>query len=679
MLAKLHDKPFDNDDWIFEIKWDGYRAIAEVNGKNSRLYSRNGLSFEKEYAVVFDELKKIKKKVVLDGEIVAFNEKGMPSFNAIQQYDAHTTPLMYYVFDILYLNGKSLEHSPLLERKQILKDLLPESDIIKYCDHIRGKGTEFFEAMQQQGLEGMIAKRADSYYTEGARSNEWLKVKHMLTDEAVIAGYTQARGGRKYFGALILGSYENGKLKYIGHTGTGFNHKTLKAVHEKLQPLITDTNPFGEKVKVNSPVTWVHPKLVCNLKFTEVTPDGNRRHPVFMGLRNDKSPKEVTLEAPVETGDNNTANKSTPDMANANKAAAKASVKTKKAMPAREQAPAKKNTTGKAAAKKSTPATAGTKKNIAPIKTNAKKTASPPVDVSLPAGREVAFTNTGKIYWPDEGYTKGDVIEYYNKVYPHIIKYLKGRPESLLRTPNGIKGEAFFHKDAGENAPDWMETFPVWSDSSNKTVNYLVCNDKPSLLYMANLGCIEINPWNSTIKNPDNPDYFIMDIDPSEKNTFDQVIDCANVIKTVLDKAGVNSYCKTSGSTGLHIYVPLGAKYDYDQAKQFAEMVAQLAQEQIPDFTTLERSLSKRGKKHIYIDYLQNRRGQTLSSVYSLRPKPGAPVSTPLEWKEVKKGLHPLNFTIENIFKRIEKKGDLFAPVLGKGIDMLKAIKKLNE
>ncbi|WP_276131752.1 DNA ligase D [Polluticoccus soli] len=615
MLAKLHDKAFDREGWIFEIKWDGYRAIAEVNGKNSRMYSRNGLAFENEYAVVFDELNRIKKKMVLDGELVAFGENGMPSFQAIQQYDPATTPLVYYVFDILYLNGKSLENSPLLERKQILKDLLPESDIIKYCDHIETYGLEFFELMQQQGLEGMIAKRGDSRYIEDSRSSDWLKVKHMLTDEAVIAGYTAPRGGRSYFGALILGSYEKGKLKYIGHTGTGFTQKTLKEVHAKLQELETDESPFDEKVKVNSPVTWVKPKLVCNLKFTEVTADGNRRHPVFMGLRKDKAAKEVKLEAPVAK------DKTEP-------------------VTAQEKAMEKTTTVG---------------------------------------GKKLALTNLDKVYWPDEGYTKGDVINYYSEMAKHMIKYLKGRPESLMRTPNGITGGAFYHKDAGEHAPDWMETYPVWSESSNKTVDYLVCNDKPSLLYIANLGCIEINPWNSTIKHPDNPDYFIMDIDPSEKNTFDQVVECAQVIKEILDKAGAESYCKTSGSTGLHIYVPLGAKYTYEEAKQFAEMIAQFAQEQLPDFTTLERSLSKRGKDQIYIDYLQNRRGQTLSSVYSLRPKPGAPVSTPLEWKEVKKGLHPTDFNIENIFKRIEKKGDLFAPVLGKGIDMLKAIKKLAE
>jgi bifunctional non-homologous end joining protein LigD len=295
-----------------------------------------------------------------------------------------------------------------------------------------------------------------------------------------------------------------------------------------------------------------------------------------------------------------------------------------------------------------------------------------------PTGK-VKISNPDKVYWPDEGYTKGDVINYYNSIYKYIIPYLKNRPESLKRNPNGINGEAFFHKDAGEHAPDWMKTYPVWSESSDKTVDYLVCNDKPSLLYMANLGCIEINPWNSRITKPDHPDYVVLDLDPSDKNSFEEVIDCALVIKEIMDKAKAECYCKTSGSTGLHIYIPLGAKYDYEQAKQFAHMIAQIAQEQLPDSTTLERSLSKRKKNHIYIDYLQNRRGQTLSSAYSLRPKPGAPVSTPLDWKEVKHGLQTVDFNINNILKRVEKKGDLFVPVLKKGIDMMKAIKNLGQ
>ena len=291
--------------------------------------------------------------------------------------------------------------------------------------------------------------------------------------------------------------------------------------------------------------------------------------------------------------------------------------------------------------------------------------------------KEVAFTNRDKVFWPDEGYTKGDVIDYYNTVYPHIIKYMKDRPESLFRTPSGIKGQGFFQKDAGLQAPEWVKSVPLYSESAVKEINYIICNDKRTLLYLANLGCIEMNPWNSRLKKLDNPDYLVLDLDPSEKNTFEQVIDTALVIKDLLDKGGVTSYPKTSGATGIHIYVPLGAKYTYDQAKDFAHVIATMANEQIPAFTSLDRSLAKRGKDKIYIDFLQNRKGQTLACAYSLRPKPGATVSTPLEWKEVRKGLSPSDFTFKNIMSRIEKKGDLFAGVLLKGIDMKKCLKNL--
>ena len=290
----------------------------------------------------------------------------------------------------------------------------------------------------------------------------------------------------------------------------------------------------------------------------------------------------------------------------------------------------------------------------------------------------VALTHLSKIFWPDEKYTKGDVINYYNAIYPHIIKYLKDRPESLFRTPNGINEGGFFHKDAGISAPKWVKSLPLYSETAEKEINYIICNDKPTLLYLANLGCIEMNPWNSRIKNLDKPDYLVLDLDPSEKNTFEQVIETANVIKEILDKAGAMSFPKTSGATGIHIYVPLGAKYSYEQAKGFAHTIALLAQEQLPKFTSLDRNLAKRGKSNLYIDFLQNRKGQTLACAYSLRPKPGAPVSTPLEWSEVKKGMHPSDFTIKNTMKRIEKKGDLFKGVLLKGIDMMKCIKRLS-
>jgi bifunctional non-homologous end joining protein LigD len=290
--------------------------------------------------------------------------------------------------------------------------------------------------------------------------------------------------------------------------------------------------------------------------------------------------------------------------------------------------------------------------------------------------KAVKFTNLDKVYFPTDKVSKGDVIAYYQSMADYILPYLKGRPQSLLRNPNGIADKGFYHKDAGDEAPSWAKKKIIYSESAKKDIDYLICNDKPTLAYMNNLGCIELNPWHSRITSLDKPDYLAIDLDPSPKNTFEQVIETALVVKEVFDKAGVVSFCKTSGASGLHIYVPLNARYDYEEVKNFANIVAIIASEQLPGFTSVVRPLDKRGD-NIYIDYLQNRRGQTLASVYSLRPREGAAVSTPLQWKEVKKGLQPTDFTIFNIHQRLKKTSDLFTGVLGKGIDLEKCLEKL--
>ena len=292
-------------------------------------------------------------------------------------------------------------------------------------------------------------------------------------------------------------------------------------------------------------------------------------------------------------------------------------------------------------------------------------------------GKELTVTNQDKIYWPDEHITKGQVMEYYQKVYKYIGPHLKDRPQSLRRNPNGINDAGFFHKDVGNIAPSWMKTQKINSEAAGKKIDYLICNDRASLAFMNNLGCIEINPWNSKLGSINKPDYLIMDIDPSDKNTFEEVIDTALVIKELFDRAGVKSYCKTSGSTGLHIYLPLNAQYTYVQIRSFAKGFASLVQEQLPETTTIERPLNKR-KGRIYIDYLQNRKGQTLACAYSLRPKPGATVSAPLDWSEVKRGLQISKFDITNIIKRVEKKGDLFSEVLTGKTDLKKVAKNLG-
>jgi bifunctional non-homologous end joining protein LigD len=289
------------------------------------------------------------------------------------------------------------------------------------------------------------------------------------------------------------------------------------------------------------------------------------------------------------------------------------------------------------------------------------------------------LTNLDKLYWPDEGITKGDLINYYEAMAAYVLPYLKNRPLSLKRNPNGIKDPGFFHKDAGEIAPGWIKTADIYAESSDKIIHYLVCNNLKSLLFIANLGCIEMNPWNSTIMHPDKPDYLILDIDPSDDNSFDDVINVALAAKDVLDKWKITGCCKTSGASGMHIYIPCHHRYNYDLVRDFAKMLATMVHELIPETTTLERSISKRKKNEVYIDYLQNSRGQTLASAYSVRPKPGATVSAPLEWQEVKRGLHPSRFTIKNMKKRADKKGDLFGRALEKGFDIPAAMRQIQK
>ncbi len=624
MLAKETEKPFDDKNWLFEIKWDGYRAITEKNKDGIALYSRNGITFEDTYPIVVDQLKYIKQHAVLDGEIVVLDDKGHPSFQLLQHYSENTNrPIQYHIFDLLKLNGTDTTGLTLVERKELLQKIIPENEVIKYSDHIFEKGKSFFKVSTENKLEGIMAKKIDSKYYEGSRTTEWLKIKNHHTQEAIIAGYTQGSGSRKYFGALILASHNNKKLTYIGHTGTGFNQKSLKEMFDLLQPLVQDESPFAKKIKTNMPVTWVKPELICEVKYSEITNDGKLRHPVFLHLREDKNLNEITM-AKSKTAKNPKGQKPATET---------------KSEPDDRQTSDKIFTFGKS---------------------------------------KLTVTHPDKIYFPEDGVTKGDVVDYYISIADYILPYLKGRPESLLRNPNGIHEKGFFHKDAAGDAPKFVKSQQVHSESNNKEIDYIICDNKATLTYLNNLGCIEINPWHSTIKALDKPDYLIIDIDPSDKNTFEQVVEAANVIKQVLDKAGATAFCKTSGASGIHIYVPTGKKYTYEQAKDFTYLVCMFAHNELKSFTTLERNLKKRGNKHIYLDYLQNRKGQTISSVYSLRPKAGATVSTPLLWKEVKSGLSPKQFTIHNTKKRIEKIGDIFKGVLAKGIDLRKCIKNLE-
>jgi bifunctional non-homologous end joining protein LigD len=609
MLATAVKTPFVDSDWIFEIKWDGYRAISEINTKQISCYSRNGLDFTERFPSILEALKKLKEPAILDGEIVLLNNKGIPDFQKLQNYEVHQDlPLVYYVFDILEFNGKNIEDLPLTERKKVLKKYLERNKIIRYCDHIEKDGVGFLEKAKEKGLEGVMAKKKDSQYSRGYRSKQWLKIRNVQSTEAVIVGYTLPKGSRNHFGSLILAGKNGSQWYYRGHVGTGFSDELLGSLKKKMKQLETDKSPFKEKVPLNGSVTWLKPKLVADIAYTEITQGGIFRHPAFLRLRDDKTSSKVHDEIVKEL------------------------------------------------------------KELKEVKENE----------IIKAGKyNVPISNPHKIYWPEEGYSKFDLINYYNEVSEYILPHLKDRPLSLKRNPNGILDEGFFHKDAGENVPEFVEVFPVNSESSKKVIDYIVCNNRATLIYLANLGCIEMNPWNSTTKIPEKPTWMVIDIDPSPKNSFAEVIDTALATKKVLDKAGLTGYCKTSGASGLHVFLPLKNRYDYEMVKDFAHVIASLVQEELPETTSLTRSLEKRGNK-IYIDYLQNRSGQTLSSAYSVRPVKGANVSTPLEWKEVTHKLEPSQFNMKNIFTRLKSKGDLFKPVLTGSNNIQKALKLLN-
>ena len=655
MLATLVDEAFDNENWIFEIKWDGYRAVAYCDGRNVELISRNLTPFTEKYFTVSDAFKQLKLKAVFDGEIVAVDERGLAVFQSLQNWQNTPGRLQYFIFDILWLDGYDLTSIPLVERKRILKEVLPADDeVVKYSDHVVKSGKEFFEAAVAQGLEGIIAKKANSIYQVNKRTDSWVKIKVNLRQEVIIAGFTQPRNSRKFFGSLLLGLYEGDELVYVGHTGSGFNTKSLEQIYHKLQPLVTNECPFKKCPKGNMPVTWVKPKLVCEIKFAEWTKGKIARQPIFMGLRVDKKAKDVTFEKSVNIG------------------MIKKATTEKKAVPKKSsKTPAKKSPAAKSSGAK--------KKSVrSSIKTSGRQiNLDEGVDQQIVLnGHELKLTNLTKLYWKKENFSKGNMINYYLQIAPYILPYMVDRPQSLNRYPNGIDGANFYQKDQRGKIPDWMQTHEDFSESTNATIEYLVCSNEATLIYMANLGCIEMHPWHSRSQSWQNPDWCLIDLDPDTPNSFEQVMEVAKVVKKLLDSIGAEALVKTSGSTGIHIYIPLGARYNYDQSKQLAELVVRMVNHELPDLTSVERSPAKR-KGKIYLDFLQNRETQTAAAPYSLRPKPGVPVSTPIDWSELKKGLTPATYNAKNIFERLKVEGDLFKNVLGKGIDLEKVLSKL--
>ena len=609
MTATLAERPPRGEEWLFEVKWDGVRAIAFVEREEVRIQSRSGLRCERQYpelAVIHHHI--AASQAVLDGEIAVLDEKGVSRFHLIQPRIANSdpntiahlvrsTPVVYFAFDLLYLDGYDLRNVSLSRRRELLQKVTTPGAVLRISEAFAGAGEEMLEAARENGLEGIVAKRASSRY-ESKRSREWVKIKIGNQQEFAIGGFTEPQGGREHFGALVLGVYDEGKLRWAGNVGTGFDQKTLAGLHARLQPLVTKKCPFAERPKPDRGITWVKPELICQVKYANWTPDNRLRAPVFLGLRNDVSPRQVVREGQL--------------LAESAKEAALA------------------------------------------------------ID-----GHTLKFTNLKKVFYPGEGYTKRDVLNYYDGVADLILPHLKNRPLSLKRYPNGIQEAFFFQKDVPESFAPWLRTEPIDS------IHYVFAEDRASLLYLVNLGCIDHNPWMSRWPTLDHPDFVLIDLDPQEC-PFDRIVDAALLVKQLLDAIGLAGYAKTTGGDGMHVYIPVEPVYTYGETRMFAELIARLAAREKPDLFTTPRSVAKRQKNRVYFDYLQNGRSKTIAAPYVLRAYAGAPVATPLKWSEVKPGLDPGQFHIGNARERFREVGDLFAGVLNRPQRLEKALEKMR-
>src|SRR5438270_2865038 len=556
--------------------------------------SRNGNDLTARFGNVAKELAKAVKTphCVLDGEVCALDESGRSSFSAMQQGKSGT-PIVYYAFDVLEVEGEALVDLPLVERRKRLVQLLDKRNRTVRVSESFDDGEALLAAAKEQELEGIIAKRLDSRYAVGKRNRDWLKIKTHGRQEFVIAGFTKGTGRRATsFGSLVLGYYRGDELVYAGNVGTGFTGKEIEKLLDKLRPLKRSTSPFAEVPKMpkvrKSDVIWVEPKLVCEVEFAEWTHDGRLRAPSYKGLREDKAAEDVRREQPI-------------------------------------------------------------------------------ADRITKGSRELKLSNLDKVFFPVEGITKGDLLEYYRAIAPALVPHLKDRPFTMVRWPDGIEAGRFFQKDAPSHMPEWIPTFRTLvstreSPRRKKWVNFPIVNDELALLWMANMGCIDMNAWYSRVDKPDRPDFVLFDLDPSPDVGFKETVQVALLVKRALDAFGLTGFPKTSSAEGMHVLVPVERRYTYEDTRRFAEIVASAIAQTNRALATTEWSKSKR--RGVLIDANQNGEGKTIASVYSVRPRPGAPVSTPLRWDEVNERLDPLAFTMETVLERVRKHGDLFEGVL---------------
>ena len=679
MLATLVDETPADPSWLFEIKYDGVRVLASRTGDEIELRGRSGQLVTTRYPEVTAALHALPlQSFVLDGEIVALDDRGRSSFQRLQERMGLTraadierargeVPVSAVFFDALGLDGRDLRRLPLEARKECLKLLVPPRGVVYFGDHVLSHGADFLAAACEQGLEGVVAKRRDSHYA-AKRSRDWLKIKCQLRQEFVIGGYTAPQGSRAHFGALHLGLYDQGELVYVSKVGTGFDARALKAISAKLGRLERSTSPFARGTPVGRGHRWVEPRLVGEVRFTEWTRDGGIRHPSFLGLRDDKRPEDCVRETPVVArgeeaggGEGSGCVTRSPAFRGSSSRGRDEGVPLRPTLP--PPAPSPRGDTGG-------------RGNVRTASSNREAVGADRRRASVGEERRVTITNPAKVFWPGEGYTKLDLIEYYDAVAPWLLPYLKDRPLVLTRYPDGITGKSFFQKDAPEWTPSWIRTERIHADDVGRDIDYFVVDDRESLRYVVNLGTIPLHLWSSRVASLDHPDWLVLDLDPKGA-PFTDVVKVARALHRILDELALPSYVKTSGATGLHIVLPLGAGYDYDVTRTFARLLAVMGVEAEPAIATIARPLRARGGK-VYIDFGQNGRGQTVVAPFSARPLPGAPVACPLRWEEVTAKLDPARFTIKTAPARFAKIGDPLAPVLTGRIDVAATLERLE-
>ena len=696
MLSTLVDKPFDSKDWVFEIKWDGVRSILLLHKKKGilELQSRNGKSITHRYPELVKELTstsssltssssstssviKCKESVVLDGEIVVLDKKnGIPSFqshqrrmnvNFIKEIESLSKeiPATYYFFDILYIDGINLQSLPFLERRRILSDIITEENArIKISHFIEEQGQEIFDKSKSMGLEGLIAKHKSSKYVQGIRSRDWLKIKHIKTQDCVVIGYTRGEGNREnYFGSLLLAVYDpsNSKLRFVGHTGSGFDFVQLDEVYTRLKAMRIEKCPIDHVPYTNRPPVWIRPELVAEIKFSDWTSEKIMRAPIFLRFREDKAPKDCLIEGEKPT-----------------EKLLEETVKLEESKKPNEQDVVNK-----------------------PANSDNVYSSS-------------SFSNLDKIFWDKTSthpqLTKKDLIIYYDKISSHILPYLKDRPLSLSRYPDGIKGKSFYHKNWNqENKPPFVQTAKIYSESrEGNIINYIICNNKETLLWLANLGCIEMHPWYSRINDFELcqerndilyeekcglnfPDFIIFDLDPyiysgyevkgqePEYNYkgFRAAVEVAYLLKDFFDNLRIESFIKTSGKTGLHIFVPIANLYTYEQTRAFAEIIGKILLRRYPEKITMEWDTTKR-KGKVFFDHNQNARGKTIASVFSARPTESATISMPVKWDDLSSVL-PTDYTILNVPDILNKSVNPWSNMLEKKQDLNKILENVSQ